>query len=145
MSRRNYPKHQSVGGKKQVKCTCDKCGATIIAMTQEFSYDPKTHVDVRGIRCKHCGAEYVVSVTDNKVRALMFRCTEKREELEKLHKGKKNESEGYLKSHGRIPDFVTERWDKKIEQARKEYKTAYRTAVKAANELRAELGYDSLK
>lgn len=105
-------------GKKIV--VCDKCGKSINIIPKELDFITKYKIKVEGFICPNCKQKYITVITDNKLRASIYRLQQKRSELEKVVKAQKNDYEGYLKNKKSIPNNVVDRWELKIVKLKKE-------------------------
>lgn len=105
---------------KKETVTCDKCGNNINFIPKELDFIIQHKIKVEGFICPNCKQKYITVVTDNKLRANIYRLQQKRNELEKAVKAQKNDYESYLKNKKSVPDKVVNRWEQKIVKLKNE-------------------------
>ena len=91
---------------------------------------------VEGLRCKHCGQIYVTIITDNKLRDSIYKLQGLQEELKQLRRRQKYDYDFYTNNNRKIPDYLVERWDKKINSKLDEIKATKNFNIKYDKYLR---------
>ena len=121
-------------GIKRVHAICDKCKNELPVQPTEIYID--NLIIVEGMRCKHCGQTYVTVITDNKLRDSIFKLQELREELIKLRRKQKFDYDFYTNDGRKIPNYLVERWDKRINDKLEEIKATKNYNIKYEKYLR---------
>ena len=121
-------------GINRVHAICDKCKNELPVQPAEIYID--NLIIVEGMRCKHCGQTYVTVITDNKLRDSIFKLQELREELIQLRRKQKFDYDFYTNDGRKIPNYLVERWEKKINNKLEEIKTLKNYNIKYEKYLR---------
>lgn len=133
MSRRTVFSERTNGIKK-VHIICDKCKNEMPVQPSEIYFDGS--IIVEGLKCKHCGEIYVTIITDNKLRNSIYKLQGLQEELKQLRRRQKFNYDFYKNNNRKIPSYVLERWDKKINSKLEEIKAIKNFNVKYDKYLR---------
>ena len=75
-----------MNGKEIIKC--DNCDST---MSKEIQKRTHGDIEITYLYCKECCAEYVITVTDSKLRKMIKAENEVQEEIKRLHKASHEE------------------------------------------------------
>lgn len=105
---------------------CDKCNHVFSAVNKSLHCDGD--IEVIGLKCPKCNAEFISLVTDKQLRNNINRLNNKYSELLKANAKMKKEYKYQESKVGYIPDNVMEKWMNKLEVLNAEY-----DALKEAN------------
>lgn len=125
---------ERTNGIKRVHIICDKCKKEMLVQPSEIYFDGS--IIVEGLRCKHCGQIYVTIITDNKLRDSIYKLQGLQEELKQLRRRQKYDYDFYTNNNRKIPDYLVERWDKKINSKLDEIKATKNFNIKYDKYLR---------
>lgn len=123
-------------GKKIV--VCDTCKIKIDATPKELKYIKSSKVRIEGFICSNCNRKYIIVITDNKLRANIYRLQEKRRELEKNVKLQNKEYEAYTDLKQAVPLEVINKWEEKIVKLKKECDKLLKSNQEYEKQLRQE-------
>lgn len=125
---------ERTNGIKRVHIICDKCKKEMLVQPSEIYFDGS--IIVEGLRCKHCGQIYVTIITDNKLRDSIYKLQGLQEELKQLRRRQKYDYDFYTNNNRKIPNYLVERWDKKINSKLDEIKATKNFNIKYDKYLR---------
>lgn len=125
---------ERTNGIKRVHIICDKCKKDMPVQPSEIYFDGS--IIVEGLICKHCGQIYVTIITDNKLRDSIYKLQGLQEELKQLRRRQKYDYDFYTNNNRKIPDYLVERWDKKINSKLDEIKATKNFNIKYDKYLR---------
>lgn len=133
MTRRTVFSQRTTGIKK-VHIICDKCKNEMPVQPAEIYFDGSLIVE--GLVCKHCKEIYVTVITDNKLRDSIYQLQILQEELKQLRRRQQFDYDFYTNSNRKIPNYLIERWDKRINSKLEEIKAIKNFNVKYEKYLR---------
>lgn len=133
MSRRTVFSERTNGIKK-VHIICDKCKNEMVVQPSEMYFDGS--IIVEGLRCKHCGEIYVTIISDNKLRDSIYKLQGLQEELQQLRRQQKFNYDFYTNTNRKIPSYIVNRCETKINSKLEEIKTVKNFNIKYEKYLR---------
>lgn len=133
MSRRTVFSQRTTGIKK-IHAICDKCKEELPVRPAEIYFDGS--IIVEGLVCKHCKEIYVTVITDNKLRDSIYQLQILQEELKQLRRRQQSDYDFYTNNKRKIPNYLVERWETKINSKLEEIKNVKNFNVKYEKHLR---------
>lgn len=127
---------ERTNGIKKVHIICDKCKNEMVVQPSEMYFDGS--IIVEGLRCKHCGEIYVTIISDNKLRDSIYKLQGLQEELKQLRRRQQFDYNYYSTNNRKIPNYLIERWDKRINSKLEEIKTVKNFNIKYEKHLRCK-------
>ena len=115
MSKTKQPKYS------KLNCVCDNCKKEIRIIEKEIEYLKKYKIIVNGFICPYCNTEYITAVTDNKLRADIYKARQLQHELYKINQKMEKEYKQYTDNNKKIPSSVKLKYMNLLEVKTKEF------------------------